>query len=281
MASGLYHLSFGGNWRTSGCFSSAKGLVFDRLRAHVPIMAKNNTPVRTGQASRAVQSDGSGSVDAFLDKVRAVAKPVGTGPGRLILALDATMSRQPTWDLACRLQGEMFDAAGDAGSLEMQLVYFRGFNECRSSGFVQNSEALKDLMVQIDCRGGHTQIRKVLNHGLKENSRKPVSAVIYIGDALEEPIDDLCDKAAKLGMGGVPVFLFQEGSDPVARNGFKEIARLSRGAWFRFDQSSAGILAKLLASIAVYASGGLKALKNRATREDILLIEQMEGKSSS
>ena len=58
---------------------------------------------------------------------------------------------------------------------------------------------------------------------------------------------------------------------------FKEIARLSKGAWFRFDRNSAATLAKLLSAVAVFATGGLKALEARDRPEDRLMIEQMRG----
>src|SRR6185295_11119732 len=102
-------------------------------------------------------------IDAFVKRARTLAPPVAAGAkGRLIFALDATMSRQPTWDTACKLQGEMFKAAGDVGGLQVQLVYFRGFGECRASKWVSDTRSLAGLMTSIDCRGGHTQIGKVL-----------------------------------------------------------------------------------------------------------------------
>ena len=110
------------------------------------------------------------------------------------------MSRQPTWDLACALQGEMFDAVAKAGSLSVQLVYYRGLSECRASRFVSDTEALKGLMERIDCRGGHTQIGKVLSHALKEHARGKVNALVFIGDAMEESVDDLADQAGRLGL---------------------------------------------------------------------------------
>lgn len=226
------------------------------------------------------RKSGAGAVDAFVRQARALAKPAGEGGGRLILALDATMSRQPTWDLACQLQAEMFDAVGKAGALNVQLVYFRGFGECRSSRFVKDTDALKNLMTRIDCRGGHTQIGKVLSHALKENARGKVNALVYIGDAMEEQVDELAHKAGELGLKGVPVFLFQEGTDPEAGQAFKEIARLSKGAWFRFDRNAADTLRKLLSSVAVFASGGLKALEARGRAEDRLMIEHMRGRRS-
>ncbi len=236
-------------------------------------MSEKKTPVPATDQSPAGSS--SSDVTAFVRKAQALGALKSVKKGRLILALDATMSRQPTWDMACSLQAEMFDAAGKAGALDVQLVYFRGFGECRSSKFVGNTGSLKELMVKIDCRGGHTQIGKVLTHALKETAREAVDALVYIGDAMEESVDDLADKAGQLGLRHVPVFVFQEGRDPAAESAFREIARLSNGAWFRFDRNSAATLARLLSSIAVYASGGFAALEARGTREDRLLIGHM------
>lgn len=231
---------------------------------------KSPLPATRSGKSAQKRSDAA-AIDVFVRQARALAAPGGEA-GRLVLALDATMSRQPTWDLACSLQAEMFDAVARAGGLDVQLVYFRGFGECRASRFVRDADALKDLMIRIECRGGRTQISKVLSHALKENDRGKVNAVVYIGDAMEEEIDDLADKAGRLGMHGVPVFVFQEGQDPAAETAFREIARLSKGAWFRFDRSSASALSKLLSAVAVFASGGLAALEARDRPEDRQLI---------
>lgn len=241
----------------------------------------DKTPTRPKTPDAPVERSDAGAVSAFLKQARALStsRAPGAKKGRLILALDATMSRQPTWDLACTLQADMFDAVDKTGRLEVQLVYFRGFGECRSSKFVDDTARLKDLMVQIDCRGGHTQIGKVLSHALKETETQKVDALVYIGDAMEEEIDDLAEKAGRLGLKGVPTFLFQEGHDAGAESAFKEIARLTRGAWFRFDRNAAATLAKLLSAIAVYASGGYAALEARGSREDKLLIENMRGRS--
>lgn len=229
-----------------------------------------------GQEVKRQQSDRV-AVDHFVRQARALAAAKGKGDGRLVLAIDATMSRQPTWDLACELQADMFDAAAGAGSLAIQLVYFRGLGECRASRFVDNAAALKSLMVRIDCRAGHTQIGKVLSHALKENAQGRIGALVYVGDAMEEQIDDLAHKAGELGIHGVPAFIFQEGSDPSAERAFKEIARLTKGAWFRFDRRSADTLRKLLSAVAVFATGGLKALEARGTAEDRLMITSLKG----
>lgn len=229
-----------------------------------------NQPARL---DRALASRGT-EIDAFIEKVRAVARP-RVGEGRIILALDATMSRQPTWDLACSLQSEMFDAVDKVGGLAVQLAYFRGQGESRTSKFVGEAEALKRLMQQITCQGGQTQIGRILSHAVKETRSQKVNALVFIGDAMEENVDRLANDAAALGLAGTPVFLFQEGRDGAAEAAFREIARLSKGAWFRFDRSAAATLAGLLSSIAVFASGGLTALGARNTEADRLLLQHL------
>ena len=196
--------------------------------------------------------------------------------GRLIFSLDATISRQPTWTRAMTIQSSMFDAVGKAGGLSVQLVFFRGFDECRASKWVINAAALRDLMQGIACRGGHTQIAKVLNHANRETKKAKISALVFIGDAIEESIDLLCQLAGELSLKGVRCFFFQEGNDATAEKGFREMARITRGAYFRLGPDSAKQLAELLGAIAIYARGGLKALSNSGRREAHYLLEQIE-----
>jgi hypothetical protein len=232
------------------------------------------TPVSRGQNKVAVDKSASGEIDAFLKTARSLGGPV-EGRGRLIFALDATMRRQPTWDTACRLQAEMFDEAAKVGSLDVQLIYYRGFNECRASKWVSDTTSLRDLMTGIQVRGGHTQIGKILAHARREAKKNSVGALVFVGDAIEEPIDTLAAKAGELGLLGVKAFVFQEGNDHAVERGFREIARLTGGAYARFDTNAAGQLAALLRAAAVYAAGGLKALEARGGRDGQLLLEQM------
>ena len=75
-------------------------------------------------------------IAAFVAKARAISPHRTGASGRLVFALDATMSRQPTWDMACALQADMFREAASIGSLDIRLVYYRGFNECRATGWI-------------------------------------------------------------------------------------------------------------------------------------------------
>jgi hypothetical protein len=217
-------------------------------------------------------------ISAFLQKAKEI-KPQADSGGRLVFALDATMSRQPTWDQACHIQAEMFREADKIGSLKIKLVYFRGFGECRASRWFEHGGDLAQAMGKISCQGGRTQIRKVLSAALSAADKEKIAALVYVGDCMEEDIDQLCDKAGQLGMLGVPMFLFQEGRDSVAEQAFRELARLTGGAFCRFDAGSARQLAELLKAVAVFASGGREALKifEKAGGDGArLLLEQLK-----
>lgn len=242
------------------------------------------TPNKPGSAPVVSESD-TGKVsterdiDNFLVDVRSRTPAARSGQrGRLLFAMDATMSRQPTWDRALSIQSDMFRETARIGGLDVQLVYFRGFGECMASGWVSDPTALARLMTKVDCRGGYTQFCKVLSHIKREAGRSKVHAVVYVGDAFEESIDLACRIAGEIGLLGVPIFMFLEGQDIQAETAFREIARLTRGAFSRFDSGSAQQLRDLLSAVAVYAAGGQEALKDYAQSRGgntALLLQQL------
>jgi hypothetical protein len=242
-------------------------------------MANDPNQGPTDRSRAPAPASSRAEVGDFLAKVKGLAPTTEPGKrGRLIFALDATMSRQPTWDTACELQADMFREAAAIGGLDVQLVYYRGFGECRASRWVSQAARLAALMERIDCRGGHTQIGKIIAHARRETETEKVQALVFVGDAMEEKLDELCHAAGGLGLLGVPAFMFQEGHDPIAEQAFREIARLTRGAYCRFDPGAAHQLAELLRAAAAYAAGGMRALADLSARRDrgaIKLIEQM------
>jgi hypothetical protein len=255
-------------FRPSGLLSSRAPPIYYPVVIGLVMDKDKDGPLtnRTGEA-----------IAAFVDAAKKVPAPAQSGRGRLIFALDATMSRQPTWDLAQSLQAKMFEAAGSLGGLDVQLVYFRGLNECRASNFVSGGQGLAQLMSRIDVRGGSTQIRRVLAHTRDEAKRAKVGALIFIGDAMEENPDTLAALAGELALLGVKAFMFQEGQDPAARRTFGEIARLTGGAYSAFDAGASARLSALLRAAAAYAAGGHAALVREAAgdAESRLLLSQM------
>jgi hypothetical protein len=244
----------------------------ERERAN---QGQHQVPTQT-RANPVAGRSSDADVSDFLRRLRELGPGAGPGGGRLIFAMDATMSRQPTWDMALALQADMFHTVATIGGLSVQLLYFRGAGECRASKWVSNPDALAALMTRVACAGGYTQIRKVLSHAHKEAATKPVAALVYVGDCMEENLDDLCGRAGELALRKVPVFLFQEGTDQRAEQAFREIARLTKGAYCRFDAGSAAQLKALLSAVAVYAAGGRKALEARKDAAATRLLEQLK-----
>lgn len=239
-------------------------------------MERDRSP--TQSVSRRSEAAAAKASPAQVAAFVAAARRLDPGAsGRLVFALDATMSRQPTWDRACAYQAAMFDAAADAGGLSVQLVYFRGYGECRASKWVMNAAALRELMTAMQCQGGHTQIGKVLLHAAREAGRRRVDALVYIGDAMEEDGDRLCRLAGELGVRGTKAFVFQEGRDRDAEKVFREIARLTGGAWFPLGPNSPADLAALLSAVATYARGGLPALQAQGGPAAAAMLRQLPG----
>ena len=217
-------------------------------------MTRDNT-------SKPPAATGTG-VNQFLEKVARTPARVDSGAtSRLLFGMDATASREATWDRACHLQGQMFAATSHSGDLGVQLCYYRGFGQFRASGWCSSADALLEAMSSVRCLGGHTQIKRLLEHAIREHQVNRLRAAVFVGDAVEEDADQLCHLAGKLGVLGVPLFMFQEGRSAGVKNVFQQMAQLSGGAWAPFDLNSASELKDLLAAVAVFATGGAAALK--------------------
>jgi hypothetical protein len=231
-------------------------------------MAKDRSklPTDAGAGDRAVAE--------FLEKVARTPAPTpGEGRGRLLFAMDATASREPSWNRACQIQGEMFKATDALGGLEVQLAFYRGFGECKASPWVTSADALVRRMSKVFCLAGQTQIAKLLRLAIAETKSRKVDAMVFVGDCMEESYDELVGLAGQLGLLGVPCFMFHEGDDPVAARAFKEIARLTRGAYCAFDIASARHLKELLGAVAVYAAGGRRALEHYGEEKGGLALQ--------
>jgi hypothetical protein len=228
--------------------------------------AQAESPRAAGGGALPEERTSTDPIQQFLNQVARTPPKTGAGRGRLIFAMDATASREPSWDQACQVQGQMFLETAALGGLDVQLVYYRGFNECKASRWVDNPSDLVRLMTGVFCLAGKTKIRRVLQHAVKETDNKRVSALVFVGDAFEEDLDEIGDIAGQLGMLGVRAFLFQEGYKPEAERAFRHIANLTKGAHCRFDSSSPDQLRALLGAVAAYAAGGRQALADLSKR---------------
>jgi hypothetical protein len=223
-------------------------------------------------------------------RVAALLEKTHRSRGRLVFAIDATASREPTWDMAAQLQAQMFEEAAKVGGLEVQLVWYRGPDECSHTAWTTDTSELAGEMSRIRCAAGSTKIARVLGHIRAEHQREKIAAAVFIGDAVEEMRGALYDAAAGLG---VPIFCFQEGDglagyvdhrgelvfdDPPQKveHIFREIARLTGGAYGKFNAGAARQLGELLRAVAAFAVGGIAALANQHTDSARKLLGQMK-----
>jgi hypothetical protein len=213
-------------------------------------------------------------VEEFLAKAEFEPDPTRK---RLVFAIDATASRQPTWDLAANVQAQMFMEASRYGGLDVQLVYYRGFSEMKATKFVGSAAPLVQAMAKVTCQAGHTQLAKMLKHIISEHKKAPVAAAILVGDCCEEPIDTIAQLAAELGEAGVRVYAFHEGDNQDGRAAFEEIAKRTRGALVPFDSNSPTQLRELLGAVAAYVVGGIEALTDK--RPEIVALLTDGGRS--
>jgi hypothetical protein len=249
------------------------------------IKTKHDTKLAPGTApsgltAKKPQRDPGSDIDAFVQRTRAMqaANRTQAQRGRLIFALDATGSRQAAWDMATHVTVEMFEEVSNL--LDVQLVYYRGFGEFVASGWISSPDRMINLMTEITCRSGTTQIGKVLASARDEAKAKPdcKPTLVFIGDAMEgDNIDALAATAAELGQLGVKAFMFhephQDDNDGKVESAFREIAGLTGGAYCRFDANAPHQLAQLLRAVAAFTVGGIKALE--AKPGAIKLLEQL------
>ena len=218
---------------------------------------------------RAPQPPVRPEVARFLAAAQAAPSPAKgrAAATRILFALDATASREPTWDLATDLHAELFAAAAGAG-VAVQLAYYRGYREFHASPWSMSAPALLAQMTGVGCRGGLTQIARVLDHALAEAQRQRIHALVFVGDACEEPPDEVAHAAGRLAVLRVPCFVFQEGPDGAAARAFRDIAAITGGAHVPFAPGSADQLRALFGAVAVYAAQGRQGVQT--LRHDIV-----------
>jgi hypothetical protein len=209
---------------------------------------------------RLPSTGGTSDVDAFIRAIDRLPATKRGARGRLLFTMDATASREPTWDHACGIQGEMFVATDALGGLDVRLAFYRGFDEFKVSRWTSDGRELARLMTSVRCLAGRTQIRRVLAYAAEQRRESRMDAVVFVGDCCEEDVDKVGHEAGQLGLLGLPVFVFQEGDDRTASRLFPQIAKLTRGAYCKFDRNSPEQLKRLLGAVAAYAAGGRSAL---------------------
>lgn len=200
---------------------------------------------------------------------------------RLLFAMDATASREQSWNVALEITGAMFEAV--PGALDVALAYHGGGRVREVTPFSSNAKAFLDKVQQVRCIAGVTALNQVLDRATQIGGLK---ALIYIGDCFEENSTLAVEFAQQLKLRGVRCFMFHDTSSggqgydvQTANTVFASIAQITGGALLPFDENSPDLVKALLEAIAVYAAQGIKALEQKRASLPAarLLLEQIRG----
>jgi len=223
-------------------------------------------------------------VNAFLRKLAATAPPTIASrqqTARLLFAMDATASRAMLWRQACEIQADMFQETTKLGNLSVQLAYYRGYAEFHACPWATSATELLREMSRVECLTGITQIERVLTHAFAEQNKQRIQAVVFVGDSVEEQPERLYERAGALAMHGIPIFMFQEGYEPLTEQVFRRIATITRGAYCHFDAGSAAQLRALLVAVSQFVMKGRAALEQtKSSHPEIVqqLLQQLPNK---
>lgn len=201
---------------------------------------------------------------AFLEKASALAKQKDSSKialalkktPKLLFSMDATASRQPSWDVAQKITLSMFDVI--PGGLKIALAYHSAGRLQTVTEFRDDAGYFKDQIAAVRCQAGNTALCEILDTACDTPG---LSSLIYIGDCFEERFETAVALAQRLKEKGVPCFIFQEGDDFRAADAFKAIAEITGGAVFPFEMDSLVRVREKLDAIAAYAAGGMKLLQ--------------------
>ena len=191
-------------------------------------------------------------------------------PTKIGFLIDATASREHTWEQAQTIQAKMFKAVSGLKAVSLRLVYF-GDNRLTALGWENNPNSVARHMAAVRCHAGLTQIIEGLQSFINEGPEEKAAAIILIGDCFEENSGQAERAAILLKEKGIKLFSFIEGDDPTAQFVFRRLSEITGGKFARFGSDLP--LSDLCEGVALLASGGEKALgrlKNKNVQKLLL-----------
>jgi hypothetical protein len=231
----------------------------------------------------------------FLAKVRAAkASPLAIAPKRdrddliaaavaaarrprLVLAVDATGSREPAWETAKQVTDTLFLAL--PGQLDVALAVHGGSLMHTFTEFVADPAILRDRAASVRCRGGQTRLLDILD---RVRAEEGVKVVVYIGDVFEESLHAGLAAADALKLRGTRLIVLHDTATGGQEHAdvFAQLAGRTGGCVLPFDAAAIDRLREMLEAIAVLAVGGVRLLESKAKAMPgaRLLLEHIGGK---
>lgn len=216
--------------------------------------------LRPARSTTIARPNGAGT-QAIKNALLRTAPPTKKPDTNIGFIIDATASRQDTWDTAQKTQAAMLSelANGFADRVTIELVTFGGDVLNAPTQAVSHIDAAKRL-AEVECKAGSTQFIDALQPFVERKDNRTKS-IIIVGDFFEENIETVYDVARKLAQKKIKIFTFQEGhyDNDDTETFFRELARITGGAYAKFG--SPVQLSKLCADVIDLTLGGCNALR--------------------
>jgi hypothetical protein len=248
-----------------------------------PTAAPNQAEDAASRLKGELMADALGRM---LDDTDGENQPV-PGKPRVILAL-ANFVRSG-WHRAKVLQRAIFQTAAGSG-LEMKFAFYgpddaAGVRRCRiTKRWVTDPDDMAGVMDRAECSCGcYINVRDLLAQAVKEAEERPLRALIIVSDAFHDDPDGL-DEAAisanRLRRAGTRVFLLQLGDDLSTERRLQYLARVSGGAYFRFDpRTQERQFFEMWKAMSIYVAGGEEAVKMTGGQAATLLLQHLKQES--
>jgi hypothetical protein len=215
-----------------------------------------------------------------LDKIRAArpakpqagtqAAPVPARRPRLVFAVDATASRQATWDSAKQITDRMFDAI--PGALDVALAVHGADQVHTWTEFGADVARFRAQAAAVRCESGHTRLCELMQRTLDAGGVKVMS---YIGDAFEESPDEAFALADRCKLRGIKLVILADQADAPTLRVFRELADRTGGALLDFRSGELDLMGEVLGAVAALAIGGRKLLESKRTAGARLLLSHL------
>jgi hypothetical protein len=194
--------------------------------------------------------------------------------GCLGMVIDATASRDASWNAAKKIQRQLFARVSGDNRMVLRLVVMRG-GGFKDYGWHTDGEKLGSLIDRMQTDSGNTRIVDSLRAFIREPGGHKPAALILVGDCCEEKNADVLNAARELSQNGIRVYAFHEtvggttdrrANNSNAENLFRQVAAITGGAFAKFGNGMP--LADLCNAVAAYCAGGEEALKALGRRGD-------------
>lgn len=197
-----------------------------------------------------------------LVKTKAALLQSAAPRARLVFALDATGSRQVTWETCAVPLTDALLTALPGHQLDVALAWYGG-GRVTFTGFTSHLGTLRDRAAGVRPKAGRTQFLEILTRCVLQT--EGVKVVCLVADTFEESPPLALKLADALKARGTRLLILHDSASQTFGGAeiFAQMAERTGGAVLPFDASALPRMKDLVGAIGVLAVGGTPMLEAR------------------